>query len=143
MQEPGADTPEADDPAEGWVAIGSVEFKTPSDTFSPWLRHRFDVSLNGQPIPATGIRIRVNSNQTAIDEVEINTGAEQDAKSQLSITLENGGLVVSWTGDAILESSGSLGSEAKWSEVTDQSNPYSVPSELTGTGTRFYRSRSK
>ena len=143
VQEPDADTPEADDPAEGWVAIGSVEFKTPSDTFSPWLRHRFDVSLNGQPIPATGIRIRVNSNQTAIDEVEINTGAEQDAKSQLSITLENGGLVVSWTGDAILESSGSLGSEAKWSEVTDQSNPYSVPSELTGTGTRFYRSRSK
>ena len=143
VQEPDADTPEADDPAKGWVAIGSVEFKTPSDTFSPWLRHRFDVSLNGQPIPATGIRIRVNSNQTAIDEVEINTGAEQDAKSQLSITLENGGLVVSWTGDAILESSGSLGSEVKWSEVTDQSNPYSVPSELTGTGTRFYRTRSK
>ena len=101
------------------------------------------MSLNGQPIPATGIRIRVNSNQTAIDEVEGNTGAEQDAKSQLSITLENGGLVVSWTGDAILESSGSLGSEVKWSEVTDQSNPYSAPSELTGTGTRFYRTRSK
>ena len=101
------------------------------------------MSLNNQPISATGIRIRVNSNQTAIDEVEINTGAEQDAKSQLSITLENGGLVVSWTGDAILESSDSLGLKAKWSEVTDQSNPYTVPPEATRTGTRFYRTRSK
>ena len=143
VEEPDADTPEADDPADGWVAIGSVEFKTPSDTFSPWLRHRFDVSLNNQPIPATGIRIRVNSNQTAIDEVEINTGGGQDSESQLSITPENGGLVASWTGDAILESSDSLGLKAKWSEVTDQSNPYTVPPEATRTGTRFYRTRSK
>ena len=109
VEEPDADTPEADDPIDGWVAIGSVKFKTASDTFSPWLRHRFDVSLNNQPISATGIRIRVNSNQTAIDEIEVNTETGQDSESQLTITLENDGLVISWTGDAILESNDSLG----------------------------------
>ena len=143
VEEPDADTPEADDPIDGWVAIGSVKFKTASDTFSPWLRHRFDVSLNNQPISATGIRIRVNSNQTAIDEIEVNTETGQDSESQLTITLENEGLVISWTGDAILESNDSLGLGSKWGEVTDQSNPYTVPSEATGTGAMYYRTKSE
>ena len=143
MKEPDADTPEADDPIDGWVAIGSVKFKTASDTFSPWLRHRFDVSLNNQPISATGIRIRVNSNQTAIDEIEVNTETGQDSESQLTITLENDGLVISWTGDAILESNDSLGLGSKWGEVTDQSNPYTVPAEATGTGAMYYRTKSE
>ena len=143
VEEPDADTPEADDPIDGWVAIGSVKFKTASDTFSPWLRHRFDVSLNNQPISATGIRIRVNSNQTAIDEIEVNTETGQDSESQLTITLENDGLVISWTGDAILESNDSLGLGSKWGEVTDQSNPYTVPSEAIGTGAMYYRTKSE
>ena len=143
VEEPDADTPEADDPADGWVAIGSVDFKTASDTFSPWLRHRFDVSLNNQPISATGIRIRVNSNQTAIDEIEINPEAPPSLESRLGIAVENGKLLISWTGDAILESSDSLGLGAKWVEVTDQSNPHTVPSEATGTGAMFYRTRSE
>jgi len=143
VEEPDADTPETDDPVDGWVAIGSVKFKTASDTFSPWLRHRFDVSLNNQPISATGIRIRVNSNQTAIDEIEVNTETGQDSESQLTITLENDGLVISWTGDAILESNDSLGLGSKWGEVTDQSNPYTVPSEAIGTGAMYYRTKSE
>ena len=143
VEEPDADTPEADDPVDGWVAIGSVKFKTASDTFSPWLRHRFDVSLNNQPISATGIRIRVNSNQTAIDEIEVNTETGQDSESQLTITLENDGLVISWTGDAILESNDSLGLGSKWGEVPDQSNPYTVPSEAIGTVAMYYRTKSE
>ena len=143
VEEPDADTPEADDPVDGWVAIGSVKFKTASDTFSPWLRHRFDVSLNNQPISATGIRIRVNSNQTAIDEIEVNTETGQDSESQLTITMGNDGLVISWTGDAILESNDSLGLGSKWGEVTDQSNPYTVPSEAIGTGAMYYRTKSE
>jgi hypothetical protein len=61
----------------------------------------------------------------------------------LSIAIENGGMVISWTGDAILESSDSLGSEAKWFEVTDGSNPYTLPTEATGAGAKFYRTRLK
>ena len=141
VDNPDADTSEADNPVDGWVRIGSVEFKTASDGFSPWLRHRFDVALNNQPISATGIRIRVKSNQTAIDEIEINPKTPPKAENRLSVGIEKGNLLISWTGNAILEFSDTLGPKAKWTKVMEQSNPYTVSKETSDTGSKYYRTK--
>jgi hypothetical protein len=81
---PDAATPEACGPAPegGWVTIGTIHYKSDDPAhFNSYLRHRFDVTQNGAPIPATGIRILVPANTTAIDEIEVNgnLAIEQDA----------------------------------------------------------------
>ena len=53
---------------------GYVTYSTAAPPFfTPYLRHRFDLSAGGLPIDATGIRIKVGSGSTDIDEIEINT----------------------------------------------------------------------
>lgn len=71
---PDATTAETGDVATGWVTIGTVEYRTGTDSvdFSAYLRHRFELAANGSPIQATGLRIKVSSNQMDIDEIEVN-----------------------------------------------------------------------
>jgi hypothetical protein len=95
------------------------------------------------PLEATGIRIIVSSGMIAIDEIEVNAGEPPIEESQLAIGVENGDLVISWTGDGILESSDSIDPNAQWSTVPDQSNPYRVPAGAAISGSRFYRTKSE
>jgi hypothetical protein len=64
------------DPATGWAQIGTVNYAVQQDAvpgggFTPFLRHEFEVSLNGQPIMASGIRLSGLAAGTAIDELEV------------------------------------------------------------------------
>jgi hypothetical protein len=68
------------DPATGWANIGTLAYTGstadgPGGDFTGYLRHEFGVSLNDQPITASGIRIIVPSigigGGTDLDEIEI------------------------------------------------------------------------
>ncbi len=78
-------TAETGDASTGWASIGQVTYGSDEDVrigdgFTSFLRHAYDVRLNGEPVKATGIRIVVPAsglaNGTAIDEIEIYTGTE-------------------------------------------------------------------
>jgi hypothetical protein len=78
---PGPETAETGDPATGWVTIGTINYKSAGESFTPHLRHRFDVTTaDGDSIQATGLRIKVPDANTAIDEIEI-AGVVGDVKS--------------------------------------------------------------
>ena len=73
---PDADTAETADASTGWQTIGSFDYKFEDQTFTPYLRHEFDISLaGGRPILATGLRLLVPATGmgggTAIDEFEV------------------------------------------------------------------------
>ncbi len=71
---PDAVTPDTGDAATGWQDAGTVTYVAAAPSFfTPYLRHRFDISAGGLPLDATGIRIKVANGNTAIDEIEINT----------------------------------------------------------------------
>jgi hypothetical protein len=69
---PGAGTSETGDPNTGWVTLGTIDYRSESGSFHPSRRHRFELSREGNPVRATGLRIKVSDNGTAIDELEIN-----------------------------------------------------------------------
>jgi len=75
---PDRDTPETGDAATGWADLGTVQYLPGAEdaSFTSYLRHRYDVSEGGSPIPATGIRIKVPvaglAGGTDIDEIEVN-----------------------------------------------------------------------
>jgi len=72
---PAAITGNNSNPTNGWVTIGTMQYLSAQPGFAPHLRHRFDFVLtNGQPILATGIRLRPSVTNT-IDEIEINPPA--------------------------------------------------------------------
>jgi len=57
-----------------WNSVGTVNYQSADDTvvggaFTPWFRHQYEIRQNGQPIRATGIRLRAPLG-TAIDEIE-------------------------------------------------------------------------
>jgi hypothetical protein len=59
-------------PTNGWTTISTIQYLSTQSGFAPHLRHRFDfVQTNGQPLLATGIRLRP-SNTNTIDEIEVN-----------------------------------------------------------------------
>lgn len=98
VADPQVATPETGDPATGWVTIGTLEYKTAFPTlFNPHLRHRYDVSSDGQPIAATGIRIKPSSNTMVIDEIEVNPALAPD-QNLLVITPEMG-YAITWDGN--------------------------------------------
>ncbi len=72
---PDADTPDTGDPATGWQTIGSVRYSIATAEFTPQLRHEFEISRDGSPILATGVRLLVPGTGlgagTAIDELEV------------------------------------------------------------------------
>ncbi len=72
---PAAISNNATSPSNGWTTIATVQFLSAQPGFTPYLRHRFDfVATNGQPILATGLRLRPAVSNT-IDEIEINPPA--------------------------------------------------------------------
>jgi hypothetical protein len=79
---PDGSTPETGDAATGWADLGTVEYLPGAEdaTFTSYLRHRFDVAESGNPISATGLRIKVPvgglAGGTDIDEIEVNPIAD-------------------------------------------------------------------
>jgi hypothetical protein len=64
------------DATTGWAEVATVTYVQlediqPGDGLTPYLRHEFDVSLNGEPILASGIRLSGLAGGTAIDELEV------------------------------------------------------------------------
>ncbi len=102
VADPGLDTIETDDPATGWITIGTIEYKAAMPpTFNPSRRHRFDVAYNGQPIQATGIRIKIGDGMTALDELEINPSEQGVAPpiTDLIVISSAAGYEVAWDGN--------------------------------------------
>ncbi len=92
-----ATTPDTGDAATGWATIGTVQYLDGADNayFSAYLRHRFDIALNGAPFAATGIRIKVANGWTDIDEIEVNPQPDPDF---LAIA-PTAGFSVTWDGN--------------------------------------------
>ena len=76
--QPDGTTAETGDASTGWATIGTIEYLPGAEdaSFSSFLRHRFDLSEGGNPISASGIRIKVSVGGIAggldIDEIEVN-----------------------------------------------------------------------
>jgi len=71
---PDAGTTATGNAATGWVTIGTVTTgeAQKSATFRPWMRHLYNVAHGGNPIQATGLRIKVSWAAIDIDEIEVN-----------------------------------------------------------------------
>ena len=95
---PDAATVDTGDAATGWQDIGTVAYvvATPPQ-FSPQLRHRFEVSSGGNPIVATGIRIKVPDANSDIDEIEVNPIAAPIAP--LFSIIPAAGISLTWDGN--------------------------------------------
>ena len=59
-------------PTNGWATIATAQYLSAQPGFTPYLRHRFNLTANGNPIFATGIRLRPPVSST-LDEIEINS----------------------------------------------------------------------
>jgi hypothetical protein len=99
---PDAGTTETGDPATGWVTLGTVKYEGQSSAFRPWVRHRYDVTQGGNPIQATGLRIKVSDGSTDIDEIEVNAPVPVQPAT-LSITRQANAVVISWTSTGTLQ----------------------------------------
>jgi hypothetical protein len=94
----GRETIETGDAATGWQTVGTFEYKGAfQNLFTPHLRHRYGVSQQGGPLLASALRLRVSSNQLAIDELEINPEPVID-QNVLAITTE-AGFTIKWDGN--------------------------------------------
>ena len=102
MGNPDAGTTETGDPATGWVTLGTVKYEGQSSAFRPWVRHRYDVTQGGNPIQATGLRIKVSDGSTDIDEIEVNAPVPVQPAT-LSITRQANAVVISWTSTGTLQ----------------------------------------
>ncbi len=139
---PGLGTEETGDPSTGWTAIGQVEYRgTGNAGFRQHLRHEFKVSLEGEPVPATAIRLRVPNSNTAIDEIEVNTQHPVPVIGERlefsRVGLVSGKLEFEWAGGARLETVGALG--GTWTEVIGATSPFRV--EVSSGDQSYYRLR--
>ena len=135
---PDATTADTGDATTGWDTVGTVQYRRaePPD-FTPYLRHRFDLSSGALPIPATGVRIKVSSGEIAIDEIEVNTPATRP-QPRLRLARAGSDVVITWSGGGGLESA--LNVTGPWTCVPDAvATGYTVPS--ASAATRFYRAR--
>ncbi|MBM3845414.1 MAG: hypothetical protein FJ405_03890, partial [Verrucomicrobia bacterium] len=81
-------TATGNNPSTSWVSIATVAYSSLQPGFTPHLRHRFTFQrTNGEPILATGFRLRVPAG-SAVDELEINTPtrASDDATFGLEVS---------------------------------------------------------
>ena len=67
--------PNAETPDSAWTTVGTVEYGgAAGGPTNPWLRHRYELTRNGQPIAATGLRLVLDrgghGNGIDIDEIE-------------------------------------------------------------------------
>ncbi len=124
---PGLETEVTGDPSTGWATIGQVEYRGAGNaSFRHYLRHEYGISFEGAPVAATAIRLRVPNNNSAVDEIEVNTRHPMPVIGVplefSKVVLESGQLVLEWEGDARLESVGVLG--GTWTQVTGATSPY-------------------
>jgi hypothetical protein len=97
---PDATTPDTGDAATGWQDIGTVTYTAAAPPFfTPYLRHRYEISAGGQPLEATGVRIKVASGNTAIDEIEINTSVSPPAPMPAVGIAPAAGYAIGWDGN--------------------------------------------
>ncbi len=101
----GADgsTPDTGDPTTGWANVGMVDYAAsvdiqPGDGFTGYLRHAFDVSADGSPLVASGIRLLVPATGlgggTAIDEIEVYGSPVPEPSTFVMAMLALGGMAV-------------------------------------------------
>jgi hypothetical protein len=135
---PDATTVETGDAFTGWDTVGTIEYRQADPlSFTPYLRHRFDLANGGAPIEATGVRLKVPNGQIAIDELEVNTTATRPLPS-LRIARQGTDLILSWSGGGGLETATSV--TGPWVCVPDASSTgYTVP--FNSSEPRFYRAR--
>ncbi len=134
---PDANTADTGDPLTGWVTVGTVEYRqaAPPD-FNPHLRHRFDVSQQGNPIDATGLRIKVSNGAIDLDELEVNTAAVPPLP-RLTIGRAESNFIISWNAGGGLEYATSL--DGPWTCLSDAVSPYTAMMDTAPA--RFYRAR--
>ena len=128
---PDAGLTETGDPTTGWVTIGSATYQGTNQTFNPWWRHRYDVDQAGNPIQATGVRIKVGSGNTEIDEIELNAAV---GPAVLSISRQASQAVISWISKGTLQSANDV--TGPWTDVTGATNPMTFS---TTSNQQFYR----
>lgn len=101
--QPDGTTAETGDPSTGWATIGTIEYLPGAEdaNFSSFLRHRFEVTEGGNPITASGLRIKVSlgglAGGLAIDEIEVNP--DPDPVPPLSTFIEitpAAGFAIGW-----------------------------------------------
>ena len=130
---PDGGTTTTGDATTGWVTIGTAKYQGGKRTgFTPWVRHRYNVSQGGNPIQATGVRIQVASGSTEIDEIELNAAAA--APAVMSITHQASEVVVSWTGAGTLQTANQV--TGPWTDVAGVTNPMTFS---TTSNQQFYR----
>jgi hypothetical protein len=132
---PDASTVETEDTATGWATVGRIDYRQANaPLFSPWLRHRFDLSSGGAAIDATGVRIKVSNGSMDIDEIEVNTAAVRPLP-HLTTSRSGGNVIISWSGGGGLEGAPSV--KGPWACIPAATSPYT-----TGAGSfQFYRVR--
>ena len=119
----GWDTPDTGDPATGWQTIAVVDYKQAAPPeFRPWLRHRFDFSRDGQPLTATGLRVKVSDVGTCMDELEVYAPAA--APPVLEIRDGATGLLLIWTGGGTLRSAPTA--SGPWTTESGATSPHPV-----------------
>lgn len=133
---PNLDTEETEDPETGWQTLGQIEYLGSDPSFMPYLRHRFKVSSDQGTVMASGLRIKVSSNQIAIDEIEINSGGPVTGPT-LSIVKGDGRITVSWDGSGTLQSSDEV--NGTWTDIVEAQSPYTE--DISMADRRFFRVR--
>jgi hypothetical protein len=69
---PDAATAETGDAATGWADLTTIIYSNAvAGVFTPYLRHRFDITSGA--VDATGIRIKISDGSMDLDEIEVNT----------------------------------------------------------------------
>lgn len=93
-----ANTAFTGDPTTGWAEAAVFNYITSNDVapggdFTAYLRHAYDVTANGAPIVASGIRLIVPGG-TAIDELEVYGSAVPEPSTYAMVAMAMGSVVM-------------------------------------------------
>lgn len=140
---PGVETPETEDAETGWETIAFVEYLAAAPPgFNPARRHAFLLSRDGEPIRATGIRLKVSNGNIAIDELEVNpeTSAGQPPLEDLLAIHASEGFEITWDGNEGEFSSPDANPPARDNVALASRGSIAFGSSELGLGTHFIAS---